>query len=255
MTYQHILVEQEDGVGIVTLNRPDVLNAMNRALVRELSEAVTALDADDGIGCIVITGSGEKAFSAGGDIHEQRADDKKYTPEQLDAMGNPRRSYEMAATRKPTIGMMNGLAYGGAAVLSSSLDMRIGCEATKFRFLAAAYGRINSTWTLPNKIGWPIAKELLFSARVVEAEEAFRIGLLNHLVPRAELRTKTMWLAKMIAANHRGAVVGIKGLLLEQLGENLEAQFDREKHFTTHVMRGAKAEDAFPEFIAKHGRG
>jgi enoyl-CoA hydratase/carnithine racemase len=255
MTYQYILVEQEDGVGIVTLNRPEVLNAMNRALVRELSEAVTALDADDGIGCIVITGSGEKAFSAGGDIHEQRADDKTYTPEQLDAMGNPRRSYELAATRKPTIGMMNGLAFGGAAVLSSSLDMRIGCEATKFRFLAAAYGRINSTWTLPNQVGWPIAKELLFSARVVEAEEAYRIGLLNHLVPRAELRAKTMWLAKMIAGNHRGAVVGIKRLLLEQLGESLETQFDKEKHFTTHVMRGAKAEDAFPEFIAKHGRG
>jgi enoyl-CoA hydratase/carnithine racemase len=255
MTYQHILVEQEDGVGIVTLNRPDVLNAMNRALVRELSEAVHALDADDGIGCIVLTGSGEKAFSAGGDIHEQREDDRKYTPEQLDAMGNPRRSYEIAATRKPTIGMMNGLAYGGAAVLSSSLDMRIGCEATKFRFLAAAYGRVNSTWTLPNQVGWPMAKELLFSARVVEAEEAYRIGLLNHLVPRAELRAKTMWLAKMIAGNHRGAVTGIKGLLLEQLGENQETQFDKEKHFTTHVMRGAKAEDAFPDFIAKHGRG
>jgi enoyl-CoA hydratase len=255
MTYQHILVEQEDGVGIVTLNRPEVLNAMNRALVRELSDAVKALDDDDGIGCIVITGSGEKAFSAGGDIHEQRSDDKKYTPEQLDAMGNPRRSYEMAATRKPTIGMMNGLAYGGAAVLSSSLDMRIGCEATKFRFLAAAYGRINCTWTLPNQVGWPVAKELLFSARVVEAEEAYRIGLLNHLVPRAELRAKTMWLAKMIAGNHRGAVIGIKALMLQGLGENLEAQFDREKHFTTHVMRGAKAEDAFPEFIARHGRG
>ena len=64
-----------------------------------------------------------------------------------------------------------------------------------------------------------------------------------------------MWLAKMIAGNHRGAVTGIKGLLLEQLGENQETQFNKEKHFTTHVMRGAKAEDAFPDFIAKHGRG
>ncbi len=72
----------------------------------------------------------------------------------------------------------------------------------------------------PNQVGWPIAKELLFSARVVEAEEAYRIGLLNHLVPRAELRAKTMWLAKMIAANHRGAVTGVKQLLLQQLGED-----------------------------------
>ncbi len=254
MSYEHILIEQEDGVGIVTLNRPDVLNAMNRALVRELGEAVKTLDADDGIGCIVITGAGEKAFSAGGDIHEQREDDRRYTQEQLDAMSNPRRSFEIAATRKPTIGMMNGLAYGGAAVLSSSLDMRVGCEATKFRFLAAAYGRINSTWTLPNQVGWPIAKELLFSARVVEAEEAHRIGLLNHLVPRAELRAKTMWLARMIAGNHRGAVMGVKTLLLQHLGENLETQWAQEKDYGTNVMRGAKAEDAFPEFIARKGR-
>jgi hypothetical protein len=64
-----------------------------------------------------------------------------------------------------------------------------------------------------------------------------------------------MWLAKMIAGNHRGAVIGVKQLMLENLGENLETQFDHEKYFTTHVMRGAKAEDAFPDFIAKHGRG
>ncbi|HEY4041661.1 MAG TPA: enoyl-CoA hydratase/isomerase family protein, partial [Rhodopila sp.] len=245
----------EDGVGIITLNRPEVLNAMNRRLFVELTDAVKALDADDQIGCIVITGAGEKAFSAGGDIHEQRADDRQFTPEQLRAMGNPSRFYEISACRKPTIGMMNGLAYGGAALLSSSLDMRVGCEATKFRFLAAAYGRINSTWTLPNQVGWPIAKELLFSARVVEAEEAYRIGLLNHLVPRAELRAKTMWLARMIAGNHRGAVQGIKALLLRQLGEGLEVEWAAENDYTTHVMPGARAEDAFPEFIARKGRG
>jgi enoyl-CoA hydratase len=254
MDYTHILLDREDGVGIITLNRPEVLNAMNRRLMSELADAVKTLDTDDDIGCIVITGAGEKAFTAGGDIHEQREDDRKYTQEQLDAMSNPRRSYEISASRKPTIGMMNGLAYGGGAVLSSSLDMRIGCEATKFRFLAAAYGRINSTWTLPNQVGWPMAKELLFSARIVEADEAYRIGLLNHLVPRSELRTKTMWLAKMIASNHLGAVTGIKSLLLQQHGESLESQWSIEKDYTTHVMRGAKAEDAFPDFIARKGR-
>ena len=254
MPYEHILLDREDGVGIITLNRPDVLNAMNRKLMQELADAVKVLNADDSIGCLVITGTGDRAFSAGGDIHEQREDDRKYTQEQLDAMSDPRRSYEISACRKPTIGMMNGLAYGGAAVLSSSLDMRIGCESTKFRFLAAAYGRINSTWTLPNQVGRPMAKELLFSARVVEAEEAYRIGLLTHLVPRAELRAKTMWLATMIARNHLGSVTGIKSLLLEQLGANLEAQWAAEKDYTTRVMRGAKAEDAFPDFIARKGR-
>jgi len=182
MTYEHILEEREDGVGILTLNRPDKLNAMNRKLAGELRDAVKQMDADDAIGCIVITGAGTRAFSAGGDIHEQREDDRRYSQEELDAHRPPRRgNYEIAASAKPTIGMINGLAYGGAAVLASSLDMRVGCEDSRFRFLAAAYGRINSTWTLPNQVGWPIAKELLFTARVVEPEEAYRVGLLNHV--------------------------------------------------------------------------
>src|SRR5262247_1725034 len=234
MTYEHILVDKEDGVGVVTLNRPEKLNAMNRKLSSELRDAVKELDADETIGCIVITGAGDRAFSAGGDIHEQREDDRRYSDQELDAVRPPRRgNYEIAASAKPTIGMINGLAYGGAAVLASSLDMRVGCEDTRFRFLAAAYGRINSTWTLPNQVGWPIAKELLFTARVVGAEEAYRIGLLNPLVPAAELRAKTMEIAKMIAANHRGAVMGIKSLMLQQMTQNLEQQFDAEKDDTT----------------------
>jgi enoyl-CoA hydratase/carnithine racemase len=254
MAYEHILLDREDGVGIVTLNRPSVLNAMNRKLNSELHDAVELLDDDADIGCIVITGAGDRAFSAGGDIHEQREDDRRYTAEQLDAMREGRRSFDIAACRKPTIGMMNGLAYGGAAVLASSVDIRIGCQATRFRFLAAAYGRINSTWSLQNQVGWPMAKELLFSARIVEAEEAYRIGLLNHLVPRNALRSKTMELARLIAGNHRGAVMGVKALMLKQLGQGFEEQFNEEQHYTTHVMRGAKAEDAFPDFIARKGR-
>ena len=253
MTYEHILLEREDGVGIITLNRPEKLNAMNRKLSSELQDAVKELDADDAIGCIVITGAGTRAFSAGGDIHEQREDDRRFSREELDARRG-RGSYEIAASAKPTIGMINGLAYGGAAVLASSLDMRVGCEDSRFRFLAAAYGRINSTWTLSNQVGWPIAKELLFTARIVEAEEAHRIGLLNHLVPRGQLRDKTMELARMIAQNNRASVVGIKALLLKQMGQNLEQQWTEEREYTIHVVRGARAEEAFPEFIARKGR-
>jgi enoyl-CoA hydratase/carnithine racemase len=252
----YILVEHTQGVGIVTLNRPAQLNAMNRQLSAELQEAVTTLSADDDVGCIVITGAGDRAFSAGGDIHEQREGDRTYSEAELDARGatRARGSYEIGACPKPTIGMMNGLAYGGAAVLASSLDMRIGCEHSSFRFLAAAYGRINSTWTLPNQVGWPVAKELLFSGRLVEAEEAQRIGLLNHLVPCAQLRDKTMWLAAMIAANRRESVMGIKALLLGHMGRTLEEQWAGERNYTTKVVRGAKAESAFPDFIARKGR-
>ncbi|MGH7388039.1 MAG: enoyl-CoA hydratase/isomerase family protein [Candidatus Rokuibacteriota bacterium] len=251
-----VLVEKSDGVAILTMNRPDQLNAMNHRLTTELHEAVTRMSADDEIGCIVVTGAGDRAFSAGGDIHEQREDDRRYTQAELDARGavRARGGYEIAACPKPTIGMMNGLAYGGAAVLASSLDMRIGCEHASFRFLAAAYGRINSTWTLPNQVGWPVAKELLFSGRPVEAAEALRIGLLNHLVPCGQLREKTMWLATMIARNRRESVVGVKALLLKDLGCGLEAQWANERDYTTNVARGARAEAAFPEFIARKGR-
>src|SRR5262245_17569561 len=256
MTYEYILVEKAHGVAILTLNRPDKLNAMNRQLSTELHDAVKQAEADEAIGCIVITGAGNRAFSAGGDIHEQRENDVTYTQEELDARSTirSRGSYEISACAKPTIGMMNGLAYGGAAVLASSLDMRIGCEHSSFRFLAAAYGRINSTWTLPNQVGWPMAKELLFSGRLVEAEEAHRIGLLNHLVPCVELRKKTMWLATMIAKNRRESVMGVKALLLQDMGKSLEEQWTNEREYTTKVVRGAKAEAAFPEFIARRGR-
>jgi enoyl-CoA hydratase/carnithine racemase len=256
MAYEYILVEKTDGVAILTMNRPDKLNAMNRQLTAELRDAVTAMCADEAIGCIVITGAGTRAFSAGGDIHEQRQDDRTYTQEELDARSasRSRGSYEISACPKPTIGMINGLAYGGAAVLASSLDMRLGCEHSSFRFLAAAYGRINSTWTLPNQVGWPMAKELLFSARVVGAEEAYRIGLLNHVVPCAELRQKTLQLATMIANNRRESVMGIKALLLEHMGCNLEEQWANELDYTHNVVRGARAEEAFPEFIARKGR-
>src|SRR5262245_47346866 len=257
MADQVVLVEKTEGVAILTLNRPEQLNAMSAQLNAELRDAVARMSADDAVGCIVITGAGTRAFSAGGDIHEQREDDRRYTQAELDARTamRMRGSYEISACPKPTIGMINGLAYGGAAVLASSLDMRIGCEHATFRFLAAAYGRINSTWTLPNQVGWPIAKELLFSGRPVEAAEAYRIGLLNHLVPCDQLREKTMWLATMIAKNRREAVMGVKAILVKDLGSDLETQWANERQYTTEVVRGAKAEAAFPEFIARKGRG
>jgi enoyl-CoA hydratase/carnithine racemase len=252
----YVLVEKVDGVAILTLNRPEQLNAMNYQLSMELHEAVTRLSADAEVGCLVVTGAGPKAFSAGGDIHEQREDDRVRPPAEIEARAatRARASYEIAACAKPTIGMINGLAYGGAAVLASSLDMRVGCEHASFRFLAAAYGRINSTWTLPNQVGWPVAKELLFSGRVVEADEALRIGLLNHLAPCAQLRDKTLWLATMIARNKRESVMGVKALLLQDLGRSLEEQWANERRYTTTVVKGARADAAFPEFIARKGR-
>ena len=256
MSYDHILVDKEDGVAIITLNRPEVLNAMNRKLGSELHEAVLEMNGDDEIGCIVLTGSGQRAFSAGGDIHEQRERAQNLTQEERDQQDAARvhHQYDISASPKPIIGMMNGLAYGGGSVLASSLDFRLGCEHASFRFLAAAYGRINSTWTLTNQVGWPMAKELLFTGRVIEAEESYRIGLLNHLVPCDQLRSKTMELATTIASHRRESVIGIKDLLLQHKGSSLEQMWANEKDFTTNKVRGYGVEEAFPEFLSRKGR-
>ena len=281
MDYQYILYDKErvsrfEGSGdrrrekvghvaFLTMNRPEVLNAMNRQLTGELHDAVRAANEDDEIGCIVITGADTHprvpAFTAGGDIHQQREDQAALNAGTLtrgdmddQSAKRQRGSYEVSASAKPVIGMINGLAYGGGAVLSSSLDIRIGSDAARFRFLAAAYGRINSTWTLVNQVGWPQAKELLFTARIVEAEEAYRIGLLNHLVPAYRLREKTMEVATQIATNDVPSVMGIKRLLLQHMGGSLEEQWANERDFTTNVLRGTLAEEAFPDFLARRGR-
>ena len=256
MDYQHILVEQEEGVAIITMNRPEVLNAMNFLLGYELHNAVMEANQDDDIGCIVITGSGERAFTAGGDIHEQREEAKGNISEARKLHGGefPDRSFDISASPKPVVGMMNGLAYGGGAVLSSSLDFRLGCENTKFRFLAVAYGRINCTWTLTNQVGWPKAKEFLFTARTVEAEEALQVGLLNHLVPADQLRAKTMEIATLIAKNHHGSVKGIKQILIKDMTADLHGMWEIERDYTS-VVKGFGVEEAFPEFIARKGRG
>src|SRR6185437_6394787 len=103
--------------------------------------------------------------------------------------------------RKPTIAALNGLVYGGGTMLACELDIRIGCERTRFRFLQSSVGRLGPTWTLPLIVGMPRARELLFTARVVGAEEALRMGLLNQLVPAEQLMETAVEMARQIAAN------------------------------------------------------
>ena len=196
---ENILFEQADGVAVITLNRPRVLNALSMPLMTELGESITQCEEDDEIRAIVITGAGDKAFSAGADIHEMADMSQEDLDRRMAKRGDI--TWHLATCRKPVIGALNGLAYGGAAVLASTFDIRIGCERTRFRFLAATYGRINSTWTLPVLVGMPMAKELLFSGRVVEAQEAREIGLLNRLVPSGELLATARELAALIAKN------------------------------------------------------
>jgi 2-(1,2-epoxy-1,2-dihydrophenyl)acetyl-CoA isomerase len=242
----------DSGVAVITLNRPEVLNAMSRELVSELSNALVSLESDPKVRAVVITGSGTRAFSAGGDIHEMAAS----TAEEL-AAGRElvtKFGWYLANYRLPTIGAMNGLAYGGGAFLAAALDMRIGCERTRFRFLGAQYGRLNSTWSLPLIVGWARAKELLYSARVVEADEAAQMGLLNHRVSAAQVMDKSMELARQIARNPADQVQGAKQLLHQYVGDAWQAMFDAEYEVTRTRLKPSPVSEAFAGFLGTKGR-
>ena len=250
---QILIVDKQEGVGTITLNRPEVLNALSRELYRQLDEAVGEMEEDDGVRAIIFTGAGERAFSAGADIHEMARLAEDPDPPPPDP-NRPKYAWHIAACTKPTIGALNGLAYGGGAVMASSFDIRVGCERSKFRFLAASYGRVNSTWSLPMQVGWPIAKELLLTARVVEAEEAYRIGLLNHLVPTDEVMAKATELAQQIAANDPRMVQGIKRLLIEDVGAGWKEAYDGEAVAQADELRPTPVLEGFEPFLARKGR-
>lgn len=243
MDYENLLVDTVDGsIGLITLNRPDSLNAMNHAMMQGLDDALSGFEQDDNIRCVVITGAGEKAFSAGGDIHEL----VETNPEKAGLLH--KLGWHCATLRVPVIGALNGLAYGGAALLVSEFDIRIGCERTTFRYLYASKGRISATWTLPTIVGWPKARELLYTARVVQPEEAMQMGLLNKLVPQAKVLEEALDMARQIAANHPEAVQTTKRLLDANIGRGLQEMFDAEAD-ARRSRQVTPAAEAFKEFL------
>src|ERR1700681_787753 len=252
MAYEYILTERLDGAAIVTLNRPEKLNALSFPLMSELDDALSDYEADDGIKSVILTGAGERAFSAGADIHEMAGLSSEELAERGETRGGI--SWHIANYSKPLIGAINGLAYGGAALLSSSLDLRIGCEKTQFRFLAASYGRVNSTWSLPALVGVPKAKELLYTGRVVAAEEAERIGLLNQIVPAAKLRESAIEMGQMIAKNDARMVQGIKRLLHEGAGMSLRERYEFEDEARATWLLAGHPRDGFKDFLARKGK-
>ena len=253
MDYENLILERDEGVGIITLNRPEVLNALSRDLYRQIDEALEDLETDDEIRVVVVTGKGERAFSAGADIHEMARLAELPDPPAPDPR-SPHYGWHIAACTKPTIGAINGLAYGGGAMMATSFDIRVGCERSRFRFLAASYGMVNSTWSLPAQVGWPVAKELLFTARVVEAEEAHRLGLLNHLVPTAELMPKSLELARQIAANDPRMVQGIKELMVGNVGATWRQMHDNEMDAQGGKLQSKSIQESFKEFLDRKGR-
>ena len=251
MTHQNILTERIDKIALITLNRPEKLNAMSYELACDLDDELQRIESDDDVRAVILTGAGPRAFSSGGDIHQMA----KSSAEELAARGARRSqiNWHIATFAKPLIGAINGLAYGAGAMLSSMLDIRIGCEMTEFRFLAARYGRVNSTWSLPQVVGMPKAKELFYTGRVVNAEEAERIGLLNQVVPSAELLDTALQMGRLISENDPRMVQGIKRLLHEDIGLSWRQRFDGELNARQTTLKANHPREGFRDFLQRKG--
>src|SRR5437667_1192576 len=247
MAYEYIVTERLDGAALITLNRPEKLNALSFGLMRELDQELTRLEEDDAIKAVVLTGAGERAFSAGADIHEMAGLGAGELADRQAFRNHA--TWHIATFAKPLIGAINGLAYGGAALLSSTLDIRLGCERTRFRFLAASYGRVNSTWSLPLLVGLPKAKELLYTGPIVTADDAERIGLLNLVVPAARLLDTALEMGQAIAKNDARMVQGIKRLLHEEIGMGWRDRFNTEEDARATWLAAGHPREGFKDFL------
>jgi enoyl-CoA hydratase/carnithine racemase len=251
MSYQNILSTRVDKVAVITLNRPEKLNAMSYELAADLDEELGNIEGDDEVRCVVLTGAGPRAFSSGGDIHQM----VKSTPEEMAARTDKRRemNWHLATFTKPIVGAINGIAYGAGAQLTTMLDIRIGCENTEIQFLAAKYGRANSTWSLPLVVGMAKAKELLFTGRPIGAEEAERIGLLNQVVPSSQLIDSAIAMAKQIGENDPRMVQGIKKLLDDGVGTLWRERFDAEQNARKNKLKANSPREGFKAFLERKG--
>jgi enoyl-CoA hydratase len=208
MSDETILVETKGRVGIIRLNRPQALNALNSALNAELAQAIAACDGDAGIGCILITGS-EKAFAAGADIKEMAG------LSAVDAfMGDFAAAWHATASaRKPVIAAVAGFALGGGCELVMQCDIVIAADTAKFGQPEIKLGiipGIGGTQRLPRAVGKAKAMDLILTGRMMDAAEAERAGLVSRVVPAANLMDEAMKVAETVAAMSLPALMAAK---------------------------------------------
>jgi enoyl-CoA hydratase len=209
MSYENILVETRGRVGLVTLNRPKALNALNDALMDELGAALTAFDKDEGIGAIVITGS-EKAFAAGADIGMMA----KYSFMDVYKGDYITRNWEAIRTiRKPVIAAVAGYALGGGSELAMMCDIIIAAENARFGQPEVKLGTMpgaGGTQRMPRAVSKAKAMDLCLTARMMDAAEAERAGLVSRVVPADKLMDEAMSAAEAIAGYSLPVVMMIK---------------------------------------------
>ncbi len=211
MSYENILVEQRGAVTLVTLNRPQALNALNSSVLEELIDAFAKFEADASQGCAVLTGAGEKAFAAGADIKEMF--EKPAAEFFAQDFFSRWTSHLVKTTRKPWIAAVNGFALGGGCELAMMADIIIASENAKFGQPEIKLGvgpGMGGSQRLTRAIGKSKAMEMCLTGRMMGAEEAERSGLVSRVVPLASLVDEAVKLAAEIAAMPPLAVIANK---------------------------------------------
>lgn len=192
MDYSTIIFSRKDNYVIITLNRPDKLNALNTQMFNELDDAFRRIELDDSVRGLILTGSGEKAFAAGADIKELHESNNRSG--KLFSEHGSKVMARLAQLRIPTIAAINGFALGGGCELTLACQMRFASENAKMGQPEVNLGIIpgyGGTQRLPQIVGKAKAMELILSANIIDANEAYRIGLVNAVYPASELLNKT----------------------------------------------------------------
>ena len=245
MAYSNILTETRGRVALVTLNRPKALNALNDALMDELGQALLGFDGDDGIGAIVITGS-EKAFAAGADIGAM----KDWSYMDVYRAEYITRNWEaLKRVRKPVIAAVNGYALGGGCELVMMCDIVIAADTARFGQPEIKLGIIpgaGGTQRLPRAVGKAKAMDLVLSARLMDAAEAERAGLVSRVVAATEVLSEAMKLAETIASYSLPSVMMAK----ESLHRAFEAPLEEGLRFERRMFHSLFATDDQKEGMA-----
>lgn len=222
MPDENLTVERDGAVAVLTVTRPAVLNALNNRTITELEGAVSRLAADDGVRVVILTGAGDKAFIAGADIRELAALNP-VSAEALAARGHAL-CHALERMGKPVIAAVNGYALGGGCELAMACTLRIAADTAKLGQPEIGLGLLpgyGGTQRLPRLVGAGRALEMTLTGDPVDAQEAWRIGLVNRVVPGAELMASTMELAQRIAAQAPVAVRCILAAVRDGLGMTL----------------------------------
>jgi enoyl-CoA hydratase len=208
MNYENILIEKEDNLATIIINRPQSLNALNAQTIKELGQALDELNADKNCRAIILTGSGEKSFVAGADIKEF-SDFGQEQAEHLARNGQNELFNKVENMSKPVIAAVNGFALGGGLELAMAAHIRYASDNAKLGLPEVTLGLIpgyGGTQRLPKLVGKGLANELIFSAKMIPAQRAKEIGLVNDVFTQEELLPKAKELAQTIARNSPMAI-------------------------------------------------